>query len=148
MLEWGAKTIPEGGYYALPERMSGDGVVLLGDAAGFVDVPSLKGIHYAMKSGMLAARAIFDALKKDDVSAATLAAYDRAVHDSFIVKDMLQDAQHAPGVQERLLHGRHQGVRHAADRRRIPRRADQSRRGQPTSRAAPGGPRRCATTDS
>src|SRR5881296_2825593 len=45
VVEWGAKTIPEGGYYSLPERRSGDGVVLLGDAAGFVDVPSLKGIR-------------------------------------------------------------------------------------------------------
>src|SRR5207249_1463801 len=42
MVEWGAKTIPEGGYYALPARRSGDGVVVLGDSAGFVDVPSLK----------------------------------------------------------------------------------------------------------
>ena len=53
LLEWGAKTIPEGGYYALPERFSGDGLLMVGDAAGFVDVPSLKGIHYAMQSGML-----------------------------------------------------------------------------------------------
>src|SRR2546429_4936757 len=42
MVEWGAKTIPEGGYYAAPARRSGDGVVILGDSAGFVDVPSLK----------------------------------------------------------------------------------------------------------
>src|SRR6266487_1777686 len=63
MVEWGAKTIPEGGYYAVPARRSGDGVVVLGDSAGFVDVPSLKGIHYAMQSGMLAARAIFAGLK-------------------------------------------------------------------------------------
>ena len=57
LLEWGAKTIPEGGYYALPERRCGDGVLIAGDAAGFVDVPSLKGIHYAMQSGIYAARA-------------------------------------------------------------------------------------------
>jgi len=88
LLEWGAKTIPEGGFYSLPRRISGNGVVLMGDAAGFVDVPSLKGIHYAMKSGILAAHAIFAALKADDTSAAQLAAYDKAVHDSFIVKDM------------------------------------------------------------
>src|SRR5690606_28623289 len=55
MVEWGAKTIPEGGYYALPERRVGDGLVICGDAAGFVDVASLKGIHYAMKSGIEAA---------------------------------------------------------------------------------------------
>jgi electron-transferring-flavoprotein dehydrogenase len=88
MVEWGAKTIPEGGYYALPERRSGDGVVILGDAAGLVDVPSLKGIHYAVQSGILAARAIFQALKEGDSSAARLAAYDRAVDESFIVKDL------------------------------------------------------------
>src|SRR5690349_316338 len=50
MVEWGAKTIPEGGFYALPARRAGERVVLLGDAAGFVDVPSLKGIHYAIQS--------------------------------------------------------------------------------------------------
>src|SRR6266545_8021077 len=82
MVEWGAKTIPEGGYYAVPARRSGDGVVVLGDSAGFVDVPSLKGIHYAMQSGMFAARAIFAALQAGDCSAARLAEYDRLVNDS------------------------------------------------------------------
>ncbi len=88
LLEWGAKTIPEGGYYALPERRSGDGVLLAGDAVGFVDVPSLKGIHYAMQSGMYAARAAFAGLKAGDTSAARLAAYDRMVDESYIVADM------------------------------------------------------------
>ncbi|HEX2093768.1 MAG TPA: electron-transfer flavoprotein:ubiquinone oxidoreductase [Longimicrobiaceae bacterium] len=88
MVEWGAKTIPEGGYYALPTRMHGDGVLMVGDAAGLVDVPSLKGIHYAMQSGIYAARAIFDALKKGDPSAASLAAYDRMVHGSYIRDDL------------------------------------------------------------
>jgi electron-transferring-flavoprotein dehydrogenase len=88
MVEWGAKTIPEGGYYALPARRSGDGLVLLGDAAGFVDVPSLKGIHYAMQSGMFAARTIFQGLKQGDTSAARLADYDRLVNDSYIASDL------------------------------------------------------------
>jgi electron-transferring-flavoprotein dehydrogenase len=88
LLEWGAKTIPEGGYYALPERRSGDGVLFAGDTVGFVDVPSLKGIHYAMQSGMYAARAAFAALKADDVSRQSLAAYDRMVDGSYIVADM------------------------------------------------------------
>jgi electron-transferring-flavoprotein dehydrogenase len=88
MVEWGAKTIPEGGYYALPARRSGDGVVLLGDAAGFVDVPSLKGIHYAMHSGIYAARTIFAALKAGETSAAALAPYDRLVNESYIVRDL------------------------------------------------------------
>src|SRR5690606_8888255 len=63
LLEWGAKTIPEGGYYALPARRSGDGILMAGDTVGLVDVPSLKGIHYAMQSGMYAARAAFQALR-------------------------------------------------------------------------------------
>jgi electron-transferring-flavoprotein dehydrogenase len=88
MVEWGAKTIPEGGYYAVPARRSGDGVVVLGDSAGFVDVPSLKGIHYAMQSGIFAARAVYAGLKAGDASAARLAAYDRLVNASFIMKDL------------------------------------------------------------
>ncbi|MSR07100.1 MAG: electron transfer flavoprotein-ubiquinone oxidoreductase [Gemmatimonadetes bacterium] len=88
MVEWGAKTIPEGGFYSLPTRRSGDGVLIAGDAAGFVDVPSLKGVHYAMQSGMFAARAIFRALKANDCSATQLGEYDRRVNESFITKDL------------------------------------------------------------
>lgn len=88
LLEWGAKTIPEGGFYSLPGRRHGDGIVVVGDAAGYVEVASLKGIHYAMQSGILAARAIFAALKQGDTSATMLAAYDRMVDESFIVKDL------------------------------------------------------------
>ncbi|MDJ0521764.1 MAG: electron-transfer flavoprotein:ubiquinone oxidoreductase [Planctomycetota bacterium] len=88
LVEWGAKTIPEGGWHALPDRLTGDGVLLVGDAAGLVDVPSLKGIHYAMHSGILAARAIFEALKKGDVSAAGLASYDESLRASYVAKDL------------------------------------------------------------
>jgi electron-transferring-flavoprotein dehydrogenase len=88
MVEWGAKTIPEGGFHAIPRRRHGDGLMVVGDAAGFVEVASLKGIHYAMQSGILAARAIFAALKQGDTSAAALAPYDRAVDESFIMKDL------------------------------------------------------------
>jgi electron-transferring-flavoprotein dehydrogenase len=88
MVEWGAKTIPEGGYHAVPARRHGDGVVILGDSAGLVDVPSLKGIHYAMQSGIFAARAIFRALKAGDTSAAALAEYDRSVDGSYIMRDL------------------------------------------------------------
>ncbi|HEV7596151.1 MAG TPA: electron-transfer flavoprotein:ubiquinone oxidoreductase [Gemmatimonadaceae bacterium] len=88
MVEWGAKTIPEGGYYALPQRRHGDGLMIVGDSAGYVEVASLKGIHYAMQSGMFAARAAFDALKRNDTSAASLKEYDAMVDGSFIVKDL------------------------------------------------------------
>ncbi len=112
MVEWGAKTIPEGGYYALPLRRSGDGVVLLGDAAGLVDVPSLKGIHYAMQSGMYAARTIFQALKRGDVSAGRLAEYDRLVNASYIASDLhrtrnmrlaFRDGFYAGGIKAGLM---------------------------------------------
>ena len=88
MVEWGAKTIPEGGYYSVPERRHGDGVCVVGDAAGYVDVPSLKGIHYAMHSGILGARAIFRALKAGDVSEVGLRSYTEAVNASYIMKDL------------------------------------------------------------
>src|SRR6184192_4276482 len=88
MVEWGAKTIPEGGYYSIPARRSGDGVAILGDSAGLVDVPSLKGIHYAIQSGIFAARAIFAALTAGDTSAPRLAEYDRLLNESFIMKDL------------------------------------------------------------
>ncbi len=84
MVEWGAKTIPEGGFYSLPARRAGERLVLLGDAAGFVDVPSLKGIHYAIQSGIYAARAIFQNLK----TGTTLTEYDRLVNASFIAADL------------------------------------------------------------
>jgi electron-transferring-flavoprotein dehydrogenase len=88
MVEWGAKTIPEGGYYALPRRRHGDGALVVGDAAGFVEVASLKGIHYAMLSGIYAARTIFSALRGGDTSAAALAGYDGLVDGSLIVRDL------------------------------------------------------------
>ena len=88
LVEWGAKTIPEGGFHGLPERFSGDGLLCVGDTVGFVDVPSLKGIHYAMQSGIYAARAIVKALEAGDTSSARLAPYDRAVRESYIAKDM------------------------------------------------------------
>jgi electron-transferring-flavoprotein dehydrogenase len=88
LLEWGAKTIPEGGWHSLPERLHGDGILIAGDAAGLVDVPSLKGIHYAAQSGMLAAEAAFRALSADDTSRAGLASYDEALRSSYVRDDL------------------------------------------------------------
>src|SRR3954466_12098240 len=61
---WGAKTIPEGGFVALPKRLSAPGLLLCGDGAGLVNVPALKGIHYAIESGRLAAEAAFASLRR------------------------------------------------------------------------------------
>jgi electron-transferring-flavoprotein dehydrogenase len=88
LLEWGAKTIPEGGFHAVPERLSGDGVLVVGDAAGLVNVAALKGIHHAMRSGMLAAEAAWAAIAAEDPSARTLAAYDRALRRSATWTDL------------------------------------------------------------
>lgn len=87
---WGAKTIPEGGFYSIPERLYFPGGLLVGDAAGFVNVPTLKGIHYAMASGMLAAESIFAALKegRDPASSESLGRYDAAVRSGFIGRDL------------------------------------------------------------
>jgi len=83
---WGAKTIPSGGYWAMPERLSAPGLCIAGDGATMVNVPQLKGIHYAMHAGMFAAEAIFEALKRD--STENLSRYDELVRGSEIEKDM------------------------------------------------------------
>ena len=72
---YGAKAIPEGGYYAMP-RYYGDGFVILGDSAGFLNAARLKGGHLAMKSGMLAAEAIRDAWFAEDFSIERLGGYE------------------------------------------------------------------------
>ena len=105
MVEWGAKTIPEGGYYALPERRHGKGFLIVGDAAGFVEVASLKGVHYAIQSGMFAARTIFDALKKNDTSREALAGYDSLVNSSYIVSDLKKRRNMRLAFQESGLYG-------------------------------------------
>ena len=94
IMEWGAKTIPEGGYDSIPKKLYGAGVLLAGDSAGFVNVPALKGIHYAIQSGILAARSIFQSLKtKTDQSEI----YQKSVYDSVIAKDLykVRNMRHA-----------------------------------------------------
>jgi electron-transferring-flavoprotein dehydrogenase len=83
---WGAKTIPSGGYWAMPEKLSAPGLCITGDSAGMVNVPQLKGIHYAMHAGMFAAETIVEALKKGDTR--NLSAYEKRVHESEIAADI------------------------------------------------------------
>ena len=82
-VQWGAKTIPEGGLLALPRALHAPGLLLCGDGAGFVNVPALKGIHYAVESGRLAAEAAWGSL-----GGGSLGAYDDAVRDSFIWREL------------------------------------------------------------
>src|SRR5262245_21638036 len=87
MLRYGAKALPEGGWNTQP-TLYADGALIVGDAANFVNSMRLKGIHLAMRSGMLAAEATFDALRRGDVSASSLAGY-RALVDQSEIKTEL-----------------------------------------------------------
>src|SRR4051812_45836273 len=60
---WGAKTIPSGGYWAMPDRLWAPGMAIVGDGGGMVNIPQLKGIHYAMHAGIFAAESIYERLK-------------------------------------------------------------------------------------
>ncbi len=84
---YGAKTLPEGGYFSVPELVT-DGAVIIGDAAGFTNARKLKGLHYAIKSGMLAAAAIFDALERGSFSKRDLKGYEERLAKSFVTKDL------------------------------------------------------------
>jgi electron-transferring-flavoprotein dehydrogenase len=84
---WGAKTIPSGGYFAMPKRLAVPGMVIAGDAASMVNIPTLKGVHYAMHAGMYAAETIVESLKRDSVN---FEAYDEKVHNSQIEKDLYE----------------------------------------------------------
>jgi electron-transferring-flavoprotein dehydrogenase len=81
---WGAKALPGGGYWSMP-KLSMPGAVLVGDSAGMVDTVALKGVHHSIKSGILAAESIYDALKR---GTSTFEAYEDAVEESSIGKEL------------------------------------------------------------
>ncbi|MDX6482759.1 MAG: electron-transferring-flavoprotein dehydrogenase [Gaiellaceae bacterium] len=89
-LAWGAKTIPEGGFLSLPKRLHAPGLLLCGDGPGLVNVPALKGIHYAIESGALAAEAAFAALQPGQTpwTPGALEGYDVAIRDSFVWREL------------------------------------------------------------
>jgi electron-transferring-flavoprotein dehydrogenase len=87
VVRYGAKTIPYGGYFAMP-KLQGDGFCIVGDSAGFLNSARLKGIHLAIKSGLLAAEAICGALQKGDTSAASLARYTELFEASWAKEEL------------------------------------------------------------
>src|ERR1051326_8448071 len=105
MIRYGAKTIVAGGYFAMP-RTYADGVLLVGDCAGFLNSQRLKGIHSAIKSGMLAAEVIFEALKAKDYSAKQLQRYEQRVNDSWIIPELRKVRNFHAGFK----HGRWLGI--------------------------------------
>lgn len=87
MLKYGAKTINAGGYYTMP-KLYADGVLLVGDCASFLNGQRIKGIHTAMKSGMLAAETIINAFDHKDFTSKTLKHYDEKVNMSWIYDEL------------------------------------------------------------
>jgi len=104
LVRFGAKTIPEGGWYSMP-RTYADGVLLIGDSAGFLNGQRLKGIHLAIKSGMLAAETILEALCADDVSARTLSSFSKKVDDSWIKPELWRVRNFHQGFHNGLYAG-------------------------------------------
>jgi electron-transferring-flavoprotein dehydrogenase len=105
MIRYGAKTIAAGGYYAMP-KIYADGVLLVGDCAGFLNSQRLKGIHSAIKSGMLAAEAIFEALLANDFSSQQLQRYEQLVNQSWIIPELKKVRNFHAGFK----HGRWLGL--------------------------------------
>jgi electron-transferring-flavoprotein dehydrogenase len=104
MTRYGAKSLPYGGWWAIPP-VAGDGWMILGDSAGFLNSQRLKGIHLAIKSGMLAAETAFEALKKSDSSAATLAQFQQKVDSSWIKDELWKVRNFHQGFEKGFLAG-------------------------------------------
>ncbi len=104
VLAYGAKTIAEGGYYTMP-RMFADGVLLVGESAAFLNAQRLKGIHLSMKSGMLAAETIVDALAAGDTSAARLESYQTRFENSWARDELHRVRNFRQGFEKGLVAG-------------------------------------------
>jgi len=104
MLEYGAKTLPEGGWYSLP-KLYADNAIIVGDGAGFLAMPALKGVHLAICSGMLAAKTALTALEKNDFSEKTLQQYETLVNESLIYKELYRVRNFRQGFLNGMIAG-------------------------------------------
>ena len=109
LVRYGAKTIPAGGWYSMP-RTYVDGGLIIGDSAGFLDSQKLKGIHLAIKSGLLAAETIFEGLRSGDTSAKTLRAFPAKVEQGYIKKELWA----VRNFHQSFQHGLYAGLFHAS----------------------------------
>ena len=98
---WGAKAIPAGGYWAMP-KLSAPGAVIAGDAAGMLNLAALKGVHYAIKAGMLAAESIYASLR---AGSNDFSAYEQAIEDSIVGKDLYEQRNTRQPFQKGLIKG-------------------------------------------
>jgi electron-transferring-flavoprotein dehydrogenase len=104
MIRYGAKSMPYGGWYSMPP-LSGDGWMLVGDTGGFLNSQRLKGIHLAIKSGMLAAETAFAALLKNNFSSAQLSHYPESVESSWIKDELWEVRNFHQGFENGLISG-------------------------------------------
>ena len=104
MIRYGAKSLPYGGWWAVPP-VAGDGWMILGDSAGLLNSQRLKGIHLAIKSGMLAAETAFDALKAGDASAAALGKFQQKIESSWIKDELWRVRNFHQGFEKGFLSG-------------------------------------------
>lgn len=89
-IAYGARALNEGGYQSIP-KCAFPGGALIGDTAGFLNVPKIKGTHTSMKSGMLAAEAAYSAIKNNpEASSLFLYDYEDALRSSWIWKELKQ----------------------------------------------------------
>jgi electron-transferring-flavoprotein dehydrogenase len=105
LVRYGAKSLPYGGWYAMP-RNTVDGVLIIGDSGSFLDSQRLKGIHLAIKSGMLAAETIFESLKAgDDYTTKTLGSFQQRVEQSYIKDELWRVRNFHQSFQHGMLRG-------------------------------------------
>jgi electron-transferring-flavoprotein dehydrogenase len=104
MVRYGAKSLPYGGWWSLPP-LAGDGWMIIGDSAGFLNSQRLKGIHLAIKSGMLAAETAFAAMKSGDFSSPVLEHYPVSVERSWIKDELWEVRNFHQGFERGMLAG-------------------------------------------
>ena len=104
MVKYGARAISEGGWYCIP-RTYADGLLLIGEGAGFLNAMRLKGIHLGIKTGMLAAETALDALERDDASAAVLKGFDDRVNNSWVKEELYAVRNFHAGFKHGFLGG-------------------------------------------
>ena len=100
VVEQGARTIVSGGYYTVP-KLAVSGGLFVGGSASMLNAPALKGIHTSMKSGMLAAEAIIEAMRREDFTEKTLDRYQQLFEESWLKKELYQGRNFTQAVSKK-----------------------------------------------
>jgi len=104
ILEYGAKTLPEGGWNSIP-KYYGDNFMIVGDSAGFLSTPRLKGVHLAIRSGICAGKTASKALIEGDTSEKVLSHYETLVNSSSIYKELYPTRNMRAVMQDGMVIG-------------------------------------------